>query len=414
MHSFTLGTVEDFTESFEKHKQFLKFDMRLQLGGRTVVRRETADAQKCRSGQDNGKILLDCVLFQRKSGSFYIGENIKFPNTLIVGNISICSVSFAGTTTSIQLPQEYVNMPIHLTLEVSVVIPESIKPTNHRAHMSSEEMALRAMLEGGRYRVPKIEPIALSLPIVVIDSLQVECWSKATSPWSALLGVELSNMHPHLALQIQNVEVNLPASLSVYDNPLYDHTSGDATDENPPRLYSPCFPPVQQWLDAVPLPAAQAASTPTPALIASGETLALVFKVSQKRTGRHMTSMSACCDGSQCWDFAQSLRCAVPPPTLSGDFVSPVDIRWREVPPHASLDTPECVRGAEMGTCAGNFNFMQSTAPVYWELERREGNEFVVDISGPKEGRKFQPLTLQVIILLPSCQLGLVTCSLPT
>jgi hypothetical protein len=108
--------------------------------------------------------------------------------------------------------------------------------------------------------------------------------------------------------------------------------------------------------------------------------------------------------GAEQWhgeNFAQSLCGTVPPASLSGDFVSPVDIRWFEVSPSlSSLDgAPGAVKegGGERG--GHDCNFMQSTVPIYWELDTRVGTEFIVDITGPDVGERYQPVTLQVCAL---------------
>jgi hypothetical protein len=149
--------------------------------------------------------------------------------------------------------------------------------------------------------------------------------------------------------------------------------------------------------------------------VASGETQTVIFKVSQKDSCCQNMSPSTSSDSLATLEaFAETLSRTVPPATLSGDFVSPVDIRWSEASPPvgAGADTScgrrdtttreEADTGAECTcayACADNAISMHSTVPIYWELDRREGSEFIVDITGPQEGRLHQPIMLQVISL---------------
>jgi hypothetical protein len=96
-------------------------------------------------------------------------------------------------------------------------------------------------------------------------------------------------MHPYKTLQIQNIEVNLPATLSIYENPIYDSAVSNSCGENTGSLFAPCYPPVHEWLDIIPLPAhAFSNNQPTASpvtvtvTVASGETQTVIFKVSQK------------------------------------------------------------------------------------------------------------------------------------
>jgi hypothetical protein len=262
--------------------------------------------------------------------------------------------------------------------------------------MSSEELALRAMLEGGRYRVPKVEPIEVSLPAIILDPLQIECWSKSINPWCALLGVEISNAHPYQAVSIQNVEINMPATLSVYENNVHNPVQHQTNEEGHNRYtYTPCYPPVHNWLDTIPVPATHSRSTPndnfsasssSSTLVASGEAVTKVFKVSQKDACHRNIPLSESNHHFQCEKFAQFLYGDVPPSSLSGNFVSPVDIRWCEVSQSPS-------HGTELNN---TISLMQSTVPIYWELDKREGTEFIVDIRGPNEGDRFKPISLEV------------------
>jgi len=368
------GSIDEFISSFEKHKDLLSFDLQIQLGGGSVLRRETSDIQKRKYESNREYRDIDCTKFVKKTGGFYI-----------------------GTTTSIRIPQEHVNASVQFILAVNLSIPESNHPSNHRHNMSSEELALRAILEGGRYRVPKIDPIQISLPAVIIDSLQVDCWSKSISPWNALLGVEISNLHPFHTILIDRIEVNLPGTLSVYDKSAKNSSLGHGSEENAHSQYTPCHPPVNDWLDLIAIPASTTSISNTDTnidsdtatdskqvIIPCGEAVTTVFKVIQKdayhRQGqRHQ----------QCEKFAQLLYGDIPPASLSGDFVTPVDIRWCEL--------SQC-NVSPLESSRDEMTYMLSTVPIYWNLDRRVGTEFVVDISGPVEGARFQPTTLKVLI----------------
>ena len=69
------GTLEEFVESFEKHKELLKIDIQMKLlgGGRNFLPRETADVQKCERGAKHCHS-LDSIIFRPRAGGFYIGN----------------------------------------------------------------------------------------------------------------------------------------------------------------------------------------------------------------------------------------------------------------------------------------------------------------------------------------------------
>ena len=293
-----------------------------------------------------------------------------------------------GMKSSIQVAGKYLNVPVRIMVSVAVVIPESTQPSNHRPDMSTEELSLRALLEGGRYRVPKFDPIKISQSAIVIKTLHVECWSKSMSPWNCLFGIQLSNMHPFKLLHIKNIEINLPATLCIYDNAMSDNCSNE---ENVGTIYAPCDPPVHNWLDIIPFQSPHGDNSTD--LIASGEAHTVLFKVTPKdRCHQSIGKFSADDDSNgdrhvTCMHFAEALYGTVPPPSISGDFVSPVDVRWCEISQEDKLRDGS-------STCCSNY--MQSTIPVFWELDKRFGSEFVVDIMGPEEGELHKPFTLQV------------------
>jgi hypothetical protein len=66
-------SLDDFIESFEKHKELLKFDLQMKLGDRNYLPRETADIQKHINVQQHSN-LLDCIIFRRNPGGFFIGD----------------------------------------------------------------------------------------------------------------------------------------------------------------------------------------------------------------------------------------------------------------------------------------------------------------------------------------------------
>jgi hypothetical protein len=293
-----------------------------------------------------------------------------------------------------------------MLLAVSVVIPESSQPSNHRPGMSADELSLRALMEGGRYRVPKIDPIEMSQPVVVVNALQVQCWSKPLGPWSSLLGVEVANVHPCKTLQIQNIEVNLPATLSIFENPICDSAAPSSRRPSSPsedadNLFAACHPPLHHWLDTFPFPG-NGQMHSFPLQVASGGKQTVIFKLAQRDACRQHLPVAVAdrerdSNLEQCHAqaFAQSLRGKVPPASLSGDFVSPVDIRWFEM---TALDEGQGASAGGEGEESNAVHFMQSTVPIYWKLDKRVGGaEFVVDISGPDTGQLHQPLSLQVL-----------------
>lgn len=273
------------------------------------------------------------------------------------------------------------DVPIQLQLSASLIIPESSCPSNHRSDMSSEELSLRALLEGGRYRVPKIDPLCLSVPAVVILTLRAACWAEKLGPCSALLGVELTNTHPHRDLQIHSVEVNLPATLSIYES----HVPEEET------FLAPSHPPVHHWLASVPLPAhsAEACVESWPITISSGESHTVVFKVAAKDFCQGPLSPTPASRGAM-EQFVQSLQ-GFPPASLSGHFVSPVDIHWCPLLASPSASSPPSSKSESPLS-------MHLAAPVYWQLEKRGGSEFFVSISGPDTAECFLPVSLQVRI----------------
>ena len=150
---------------------------------------------------------------------------------------------FVGTRTSIEVPADFINENLEFSLEVAVIIPLSNIPSNFRANMSEEELSLRALLEGGRYRAPKIDPIRLALPVSIINSLKVECFARAINPWHSILEVSMSNIHPYNALLIESVEFNMPATLSIHADPEMGSIVPNGKSE-PGVVYSICFPPI--------------------------------------------------------------------------------------------------------------------------------------------------------------------------
>ena len=354
-------SLEEFTSSWGAHGEFLQFQLQLREGDR-AVHRETSLAQKY-SMESSAENKLDGVIIRNTHDGVFV-----------------------GTHTALQLPAEYTNCSLTLTLVLSVVVPPSKTPSNYRLGMSPEEQEVRALLESGRYRPPRVTPRELHLSVRLIEALEVKCWAQAVEPTASLVSLELRNRHPYKSLVVHHFEVNLESSVRIEELPVKSLPTADPSQTQSKVILSACHPPLDVWFNLIEVCDPTEEHSPVSAItIARGEAHCIVFNLSPKSVVNEV--LSAWGGGEQHLPLSS---CGLPPPDFSGDFITPVEVRWTEARGAGGPAPPPVGDGA----AAADVNCIVTNASLYWGVDKRVGKEFTIDFDGPASGLCLQPLSL--------------------
>lgn len=351
-------SLDEFVLSWEAQSGFLQFHFQLQQG-QNVIHRETTPAHKSQTNSDKEN-MLDIIIIKRTSGGLFIGAR-----------------------TSIHISADHTNKNITMQLVLSVVVPQSKIPSNHRSGMSVEELEVRALLESGRYHPPRVPPREVTLQIRVLESLEVKCWSQSIEPTTALVCVELRNMHPYKSLLIHHLEVNLEGSLRIEEMTL---SSGEAASmptnlskrlDEAKVIFLSCDPPLNVWFDMREICNDHKSSQSDLIEIGAGEGYNVVFNISPKSVINEVYST-----GSNTLALPLS-SCGLPPVDFSGNFITPVEVRWME----GDSELPPV-----------ETNSVVTSTSVCWSVESRAGREFIIEFEGPPVARVLEPIILRLTI----------------
>jgi hypothetical protein len=351
--------LDEFISTWEAQSGFLQFQLQLQHG-QNVIHRETTPAHKTQTDLEKQNA-LDGVVITRSSGGLFI-----------------------GTRTSIQIPTEHSNKKITMNLVLSVVVPQSKMPSNHCRGMSVEELEVRALLESGRYHPPRVPPKEISLPMRVLESLEVKCWSQSIEPTTALVCIELRNAHPHKSLLIHHLEVNLEGSLrieemamSCVDGVPSAPVSLGKQDTEAKVIFISCEPPLNVGFDMLEVCSQNKSSLLNPIVIGAGEGYNVVYNISPKSV---INEVLATVGNPQILPLSS---CGPPPVNFSGNFITPVEVRWVEGDSELRPAEKDCV--------------VTSTS-LCWSVENRLGREFTIEFDGPPTAQVLEPITLRLTI----------------
>jgi hypothetical protein len=380
-------SLEEFIHSWEDQSQYLTLDIQIKCEDK-VIPRETSYVQK---------------LTQTKGSTLVMDQKIikKTSNGL-----------FIGTITSLRVPAQYLDVDLTLVLQLSVVVPSSQTPSNYKQGMCSEEKEVRALLETGRYHPPYIAPRVVPIPIRIIESLSIQCWSRNIDSWTSLNSVEIRNVHPKKDILIRHIGINLNASLRtekiIRSNdvqnstnvssllpPLQCTSTNKAINEltgTTSVLLLPCSAPIEPWFNVVDLSHNfhQSYQDTTEMIrIKRGECHTIVYHISP----RHVVNDSS----------LPSSTSGIPPSALSGHFLTPVDVWWIECPEMSEPSVASSLQAVPSFTAENLSAYSEedciiNTASLCWGIEKVMGREFAVEIDGPSIIHPLVPIELKLRI----------------
>ena len=378
-------SYEEFICSWENQSQYIAIDIQIKSGDK-IIPRETSYVQKLT--QTKGRTLaMDQKIIKKTSNGL-----------------------FFGTITSLRVPAQYLDVDLTLVFQLSVVVPSSKTPSNYKQGMSSEEKEVRALLETGRYHPPYIAPREVPIPIRIIESLSIQCWSRNIDSWTSLNSVEIRNMHPKKDILIRHIGVNLNASLRtekiIRSNddqanvssllpPLQCTSTNKAINEltgTTSVLLLPCSVPIEPWFNVVDLShnfQQNYQDTAGMIRIKRGECHTIVYQISP----RHVVNDSS----------SPSSTSGIPPSALSGHFLTPVDVWWIECPETSEPSVPSALRTSPTFTSEDLSAYSEedciiNTASLCWGIEKLMGREFAVEIDGPSIIQPLVPVELKLRI----------------
>jgi hypothetical protein len=390
--------LEEFIRSWETQSQYLSLDLLIKCDEK-IIPRETSYVQKLTQTRattaatrtTQGGLLLDQKIIKRTKTGLFI-----------------------GTITSLRVPAQYLDVSLSLVLQLSIVVPSSQMPSNYRHGMSPEEKEVRALLETGRYHPPYIAPREVPIPIRIIESLSIQCWSRNLDSWTSVNSVEMRNMHPLRDILIRHVGINLNASLRTeaikrsYDSgplggmtnslhpPLQCTSTNKTINENigaTSVLLLPCSQPLEPWFNVVDL-SQNPHDTTEIIRIKRGESHTLVYHISPRHVVNDSTTSSS--------------TSGIPPSVLSGHFLTPVDVWWIECPENvlSSSDASSSMTRSSSPSslpsgCLSSYSeedCIINTASLCWGIEKITGREFAVEIDGPSSILSLHPVELKLRI----------------
>lgn len=113
----------------------------------------------------------------------------------------------------VQVDAMYTDANIKLSISTGVSVVQSKIPSVSRAGMAPEEQAIRAFLETGRYCPPRVARRQCLIAVRIVNAVAIMPWSRSVGMWTHVLGVTVSNTHPHKRLLIDDVTLVLDDTL---------------------------------------------------------------------------------------------------------------------------------------------------------------------------------------------------------
>jgi hypothetical protein len=374
---------EEFIRSWENQAQYLTLDIQIKCEDK-IIPRETSYIQKLTQTQGSTLVMDQKIIKKTNNGLFF------------------------STITSLRVPAQYLDVDLTLVLQLSVVVPSSQTPSNFKQGMGREEKEVRALLETGRYHPPYIAPREVPIPIRIIESLSIQCWSRNIDSWTSLNSVEIRNMHPKKDILIRHIGINLNASLrtekiirsndvqnvSTLLPPLQCTSTNQTINEltgTTSVLLLPCSVPIEPWFNVVDLSHnfhQNFQDSSEMIRIKRGECHTIVYHISP----RHVVNDSSLPSSS-----------GIPPSALSGHFLTPVDVWWIECPETSepsiasSLQTTSTYTSEDLSAYSEE-DCIINTASLCWGIEKIMGREFAVEIDGPSVIHPLVPVELKLRI----------------
>lgn len=381
--SSSTQNVEDFVWAIEKHSPFFVLDVDINNSDTNeVIQRDTRKAEK--PLDDSNKYQLQ---FRRTNDGFLVWRSM-----------------------SIQTTEGFLTSKVSLNLSLSINVPTSKIPSSYRSTMSTEEKEIKAYLEGGRYRPPKVSPRTLSIPINIIESLQINTWSRPLGTMNCFLCIELKNNHPWRDILIKHTEVHLERTFKVGHR--YNTSTSYGHENEVFEVLYQCSPTVDNWFAMENIPS-QIENKPTNVesvediLIRHGEIFHLVVRIAPKSivnnvgvgmvTGNGVAVTSTTSPIHASSNTPNSLNNAaisysgILPHHLSGDFITPVDVVWDE----GELGTSLNAQNTTVSSGKSHTSIVSSSS-IRWSLFARSQNDIVVEINGPSVAYAYASVNLLV------------------
>lgn len=249
------------------------------------------------------------------------------------------------------------------------------------------------------FRPPKVSPRVIEIPIKIIDSLRISCWSRPINTLSSFLCIELKNLHPWHDVTIRDVDIHLSRTLKISTKNSYE------------SLYQ-CMPTVDTWFNLEKITNNDARNECKADInIRCGETYCVVYRVIPKSVVNNVgvniispnskITMPANANTTSLVALSYS---SLIPYQLSGAFVTPIDIMWNETSKSSFIDerTPTSVTEEQTTNYPfSNPSVICTSTSLRWEMIERTQNDVAIEIEGPAFGKIFEPT--QLLIHISNC-----------
>lgn len=172
--------------------------------------------------QESKRITLDIEFMTDDGSSIHVGTSSiqtcstttnEFDDRKIIFHRLNKSTLFISKVVVVQVDSLYTDQDIKLSLSTGVLAVQSKVPSVPRAGMGTEEQAIRAFLETGRYCPPRVTPRHCVVNARIVNALSIMPWSRSIGMWTHVLGVTVSNTHPYKNLWVDGTSLVLDDTL---------------------------------------------------------------------------------------------------------------------------------------------------------------------------------------------------------